>query len=419
MRSVIALTFCFIVSLVFAQQIDLEVDSLLDQAKIAYPNNPTKAYDLEIKALNLSTKRQYPFGLIKSNYYLGFYYNFSHKLDYGKSVIYYLESIRYAENYPADIRSIEWAERACLNLGIIFRKHESFDLSIDYYKKGLSIAKKQNDTILSKQLIYSLQNSFEDAGKFDDSIEAAYKLISISRKYSADYFRSLTKIGVISLKKEDFKSAIQIFEKVNTESLKAGNHRYFIQSLNNLGWSYRRKGEISKALEYYEKSLKENIDQIDSKYWTHQQQAEILLKMGEYHLALSNTFDALTLLPEIEKEPDFFEIYKTASIIYDSLNQPAGSAEMANKYIMLKDKYYENIESIKSASQQYNMKLIVSNYYQELEGQQKALKAKNILVSIIIGLGTMLLMFVGYHFAYRYKLKRILSKEVERLKWID
>jgi len=134
---------------------------------------------------------------------------------------------------------------------------------------------------------------------------------------------------------------------------------------------------------------------------------------------LSNTFDALTLLPEIEKEPDFFEIYKTASIIYDSLNQPAGSAEMANKYIMLKDKYYENIESIKSASQQYNMKLIVSNYYQELEGQQKALKAKNILVSIIIGLGTMLLMFVGYHFAYRYKLKRILSKEVERLKWID
>ena len=419
MRSVIALTSCFIVSLVFSQRIDLEVDSLLDQAKITYQKNPATAYNLEIKALDLSTKRQYPFGLIKSNYYLGFYYNFSDKLDYGKSVIHYLESIRYAENHPSDIRGIEWAERACLNLGIIFRKHQSFDLSIGYYKQGLSIAHKQNDTILSKQLIYSLQNSLEDAGKFDESIEAAYKLISISKKYSADYFRSLTKIGVISLKKEDYKFAIQTFEKVNTESLKAGHHRYFIQSLNNLGWSYRLKGEMSKALDYYEKSLTKNVDQIDSKYWTHQQQAEIFLQMEKYNLALSNVFDALSLLPEIEKEPDFFEIYKTASIIYDSLNQPTNSAQMANRFIDLKEEYYKNAEEIRIASQQYNMQLIVANYYQELEAQQKALKTKNIMGSIIVGLGTMLLMFVGYHFAYRYKLKRILSKEIERLKWID
>jgi len=396
------------------------VDSLLNKAKEVFSKNKPLAFDLETRALKISLDNSYKLGLTKSNYYLGYYFvNVEGKIDYGKAVVHYLEAIRYGKMDIKNEETSKWLKLAYLNIGALFREYQAYDLATDYYMEGISIS--NSDSVLIRKFLHNLQNAQEDAGQFDQALTSTLQLLDISLKNSKEYFRSLNNFGLMAAKKGDLDLALLKFREMKEEAKMTHNYHYYVLGLHNIGWTFSLANQFEESRRFLETAIKEGvIHQSEiATYRSHKLLGKLLYENGLYSESLEYSLKTEQMIPRLSNEPRSFEVYHTISEIHKALDDPIASTKYALLYTKAQNEYLNEVEKIKSASQQYNMQLIVANYYQELEAQQKALKTKNIMGSIIVGLGTMLLMFVGYHFAYRYKLKRILSKEIERLKWID
>lgn len=137
----------------------------------------------------------------------------------------------------------------------------------------------------------------------------------------------------------------------------------------------------------------------------------------EFANALAAYDQALDLVGGIGDHPDYFYIFENIEKAHRSLGNLEKADFYKSKFIHEEDLYTQETIEINVAAQQFNQ--LVFNYYEELEVQREAKQTKTMLFAIIIGLSTLLFLFVSYHFASRYFIRRALSEELDKLIWID
>lgn len=117
--------------------------------------------------------------------------------------------------------------------------------AIDFYRKSLEIhPTAETHTFLGWAL------SFQ--GRFDEAIQQCRKAIDIDPEYGNPY----NDIGSYLIEKGQYDNAIPWLEKATT----AKRYESYCYPYYNLGRVWETKGDWMKAVECYQKSLKDNPD---------------------------------------------------------------------------------------------------------------------------------------------------------------
>ncbi len=418
MRSILIISFIGLNFIGLAN--DITVDSLLLKAKNLYSIDKKGAYQLELKALDLAKEIEYYKGLIKANYYLGFY--FDSEEDIPSATAYYLDAIR-ASSYVSDSTSLGWSLLASMNLGGIFRKNQVLDLAEVFTKSGIAISENIKNNSKKVSLLFTLQKIYRDQGRFDKALKVLDEIIEISPSLSKHYFRSLNGKGLVYLENKNYDEAISQFSTLAEIAENEDNKEYLGFSFHNLADISMKLRHPIDAVIFYRKSIdvKRTIISRNSNslFISLKDIGSAYMAIDDLSMAEIELLNAENLIPQILNNPEYFYIYEQLHKLYFRMGDMDKALKYSLQFQSELSSFLENQSEIKDASQQYNMRLIVTNYYEEIEAQRKAQQSERIFIAIIVGLSLMLFLFVSYHFVSKYQLKRVLTQNLSRLEWAE
>ncbi|MBC7365028.1 MAG: CHAT domain-containing protein, partial [Candidatus Aminicenantes bacterium] len=150
-----------------------------------------------------------------------------------------------------------------MNIGHYYYSNGNLNLAINYFSQALPFINE--DTIPQDvfDIYYNLGVVYNDTGNFEKSIEYFIQALSIiSTDKSNPYFSatlnnlgfSYAKKGLISGQKEDFDHALEYFQQALEANEKNGNTEFQVVILNNLGSVKAHLGENLEALYYLNKA---------------------------------------------------------------------------------------------------------------------------------------------------------------------
>jgi len=410
MRSIVFYIF-LLLSTVTLSNNEAQVDSLLNKAKEVFRDNKYLAFQLETKALVLAKSLDYVAGIVKSNYYLGFY--FDNQGNYPESIVHYLDATK-IESSDMDSVTIGWMILANKNLGNTFYYHEAFGLAEEYLSRGLDLSREIKNKKQERSLLFSIYRNFYKANNLQLAKFALYELKNLAAAESNDYFRSVNGLALISLILKEYIEA----EKQSLELLQSAqdDNNLLYQSFahHNLGDIYSELGEKQKSIFHYRQAIAIKIELNSSNtyslFLSYESLGDLFSENGNTQDALVNYNNALGLFDRIKDHPDNFYFYEKLAKFHSSL----GDDILSEKYRNTKSQ-----AKIEFTLQQSNMQLIVNGYYEELAANRKQEQSQKIFIAIIVGLSTMLLVFVGHSITKRYQFKRMLARALDRLEWTD
>ncbi|MBP9215351.1 MAG: tetratricopeptide repeat protein, partial [Chitinophagaceae bacterium] len=141
-------------------------------------------------------------------------------------------------------------------LGITEGKKGNFETATKYFLEALTIFKKLNNT-------NGIVQSYIKLGTVNDlngNLDKAYEYFTIANNLNKDttnnaYFSLLNNIGIIYAKKGNMLKAIEYFEKALQSSNRPEYIDIYITNLNNCTQAYYEIGNKRKALEYHKITL--------------------------------------------------------------------------------------------------------------------------------------------------------------------
>lgn len=292
--------------------------------------------------------------------------------------------------------------------------------------KAEKVFRNNNEYLgLARTQIY-ISSIFDSYGEYNQAISYCYDAIRLCEEYqfAVEEADTLTTLGQINIRIEDYPKAIESFEKAleirlnlneqmaagSSYNLLARTHllnnkfekslHYYNKSLelrqqinDNIGlpWTmlglatlYEKKGELTAAIRYYEHGLKLNRELKDKRYQLlcHIGLAKILLKTGENKKAEELLKTALALAGEIQSKPMLADVYYALSLLfenkkkyelslqyykqYNSIKEAVNSAETANK---LKNQQIAfSIEKSQKEAEIYQLRNVeLKNAFEEVE----------------------------------------------------
>jgi len=159
------------------------LQSSLDRLRIrdSYLNSDIdSAILLTQEMLEFASEEKDAFGIVKANLYLG--YLTKKQENYGKSVIYYLEGIRQAEQleYEGILSDKIWLRR---NLANTFRTFEANQLATQYNLEAIQLAESINDTSHLVNLYLNQGLVYQSSARFSLAIDFFKKILDLSEGY--------------------------------------------------------------------------------------------------------------------------------------------------------------------------------------------------------------------------------------------
>ena len=251
--------------------------------------NPTKARDLSLNALQLSQELQNDSLIAYSYNYLGLAYYF---LDYWK-------------------------------------------LSVDSYKKSMETIHAKNSPHFSAALANNIAIDYEMLGEFDKSAEYYYKALKIKEPQNDSLFiaKTFMNLGLLDIQLNKPTEAIQKFEFALPIFISKNDFRNVASSYQNLSIAECKLGNINVAKGYFKKAIINTTDSLKT--------AEIYLDFSNglfdnkrYKEALNNYKLALTYSDSVKTSATYFNIVKGVgkSLLF------LGRVKESEKYLLLADK---------------------------------------------------------------------------------
>ena len=150
-----------------------------------------------------------------------------------------------------------------MNIGHYYYSNNNLNLAINYFSQALPFINE--DTIPQDvfDIYYNLGVVYSDIGNFERSLDYFSQALSIiSSDQSNPYFPatlnnlgfSYAKKGLVSGQKEDFDHALEYFQKALEANEKSGNRDFQVVILNNIGSVKAHLGENLEALYYLNKA---------------------------------------------------------------------------------------------------------------------------------------------------------------------
>lgn len=351
--------------------------------------------------------------MVRSNFYLAYI----HKLDdeYGKSVIYYLEAIRNAEN--ASYEGII-PEKISLhkNLSNIFHQFNAHDLGESYSDKALEFAQLSTDTsqIISIKLNKAI--NLRKRERFDSAIDLFLEVYSMSPSE-----RVVNEIGLAFMLKKDWINAKLYFNKLLEE--KNTSKIYTARAFHNLGEIEYENGNIEDAIGKLIVSIeiKESLSKKDFKslFTSYMVTSEYLLEMNALDDARAFLEKAEKLTSKINLSLEQFHIYELLSEYNSLIGETGESQYYSNLYSSKLKSHIDTQEEIQETDKRYNMDLITKRYFDEVAKQEKI--ASILFYSRLTsgGLLALLLLVIGYNRYEKMRIRRSIEQKLVQFEMLD
>jgi len=293
MKKLLTCCFIFLVSLLTAQQREIDSLRLLTRAdkedtlKVKHLNklaglyadqgDMKKALDCGINASLISERLFYPSGLAKAysnlanTYYL--------QGDYANALYYYAHSLDFTQR----IGNKSGAAAIITNMGLIYDAEGKLPDALANFFKALKLAEEAND----KRLIAMCTGNIGDAYLYQDDYPQAllyflksFKLYeTIGNKNGETY--NLECIGNVYFKKRDYPKALDYYRRALKISEEINDKRSMSSALGNIGRVYAADSNYKQAMNYFNSVLEQS-----EKMGNEAEVAKYVYNIGQVYLEL-------------------------------------------------------------------------------------------------------------------------------------
>ena len=130
------------------------------------------------------------------------------------------------------------------------------EISLDYAKKGLSIAQKYKDSSIIAEGYYNVGQAYIQMGSNGKSIENYLEAINICKKIGNNkiFCKVLNEVGVLYVLEENYSKALEYIDLAYNNSRKINDSATFGRSLMLLGWISILQKDYLNAINYLKES---------------------------------------------------------------------------------------------------------------------------------------------------------------------
>lgn len=404
--------FLAIPSTVKASSLEVKVDSAL--SLLSKDRAASEKLCLEILKKAESTNDG--FGLVKSNYILGYIKKIEG--DFGKSVIYYLEGIRHAEaaDYP---KAQEDLTNLLQNAGVIFKRFGNHELAKEYYEKALNIASINNDIEKYTHLIYLTSMVLKEEGEYLEAktlLESTFSNFHlISNKTIANIYNQL---GLVSNRASDEKAALDNFKKLmefvkNKEKL---HRKYATRAYHNMGNVYFGQKKYAEAIVNYKQALDLKFKfshKAESIFLTAKDIGESYMKLGKYDSSLQYFHIAEQHYSDSKNVSNYYELFKFIGLAFKSQGNISEYTKYQDLYASSLENYLEEQRQIEAADKKYNLDLITQRYFALVAEQERNQQIQ--YYSAVGGsfLVTLIVLIIAFYQYRKYRLRKDLEASLK------
>ncbi|SNS83666.1 hypothetical protein SAMN05421640_1449 [Ekhidna lutea] len=393
-----------------ADKVEESISSIIEIMK----SHTDSAITLSHKLLDEAKSDNHEYGIVQSNFILGYIHD-KLQVDYGKAIVYYLEAIRYAEDssYPDVQKNLISLYKNC---GVIYRKFKAFDLSIEYYQKGLDLAKYVDN---HKQII---SISYNMAGLFNEmrNDEMAIKLLNqVSELVSPEhpyFFDINNRLSQIYLDNKKYSEAYVLALKILNQG--SPSQKELIDTYQILGRVELSAKNFTNADKWFNRAI-DTAKTINDRFYKEKALFETFVDKGNLYTAQENTNAALAfyhhaedLIPQLDQKPQTFSVLKLIANLYFDEGNYNVSKKYEDLYSANLNNYLNLQEEIQSIDKRYNMDLITKRYFDEVAKQEKI--ASILFYSRLISgsLLALLLFTIGFNWYQKVRLRRSIIKDL-------
>ncbi len=217
----------------------------------------------------------------------------------GKSETAYLELLEELKSLKGEQESTRLIA-VLLKLGEIAKTEEKYQESVDYYRRALEIARKQNDKASEKKALSELIDIHGFTGEYKLAEESAKTLleIAINDKDQAGQAECYEELGKIYLFTGPYSKAVEYYDSALELALKLDDKELRLRSLKGKSKAFIYSGEYSQAITVLEKaeSAAKDLNQVQDQIEILIDMAHCLKEQGKYSQAANNLLSVLKLL---------------------------------------------------------------------------------------------------------------------------
>jgi CHAT domain-containing protein/Tfp pilus assembly protein PilF len=182
-----------------------------------------------------------------------------------KALSYYQETLRYYQSFlpPNNPRY----GGLLVNIGAVYSRMREFDKALEYYLEALPIVRSSNPRFLANCLM-NIANSYRDTGNTDFALEYHQEALGVKETILSpnhpDVGVSLMNIGSIYRENiRDYDKALEYYFRA-LSIFEATGYTAKTLCLRNIGGAYFLQKNYSKALDYYQKAIAEEVIGFDN-----------------------------------------------------------------------------------------------------------------------------------------------------------
>ena len=301
-----------------------------------------------------------------------------------------------------------------VNLGALYASMGNYPKSLACFQIGLEIAEKINDKVVAYICLIGTGNIYSSQGNLKKSFEYYQKALKLAEdlRDKTRITACLNNIGVYYLRTNNPR-ALDCFQKVLANSKELQEPVIINGALDNIGVVYENQGNLAKAMEYYQQSLKflEEKGMKDFSGQTLYYAGRICLKQKKYSEALSYTLKSLDIAFELKLLTNKKNLYKQLSDIYAATNNYKMAYINHQRFKDLNDSIFNESNVRKIAELEYRYKYEKEKQALELQQQKKDViqaaekRQQRIVMFSFIG-AFILVSLLAVYVYHSYRIKR-------------
>jgi adenylate cyclase len=355
--------FLFIISLYGIGQTNIQtqsgkedtalVNSLLQQSKDRLADNPALAISLAFQAKSLSEKIDFPKGAATALKNIG--------LGYRKQG----NNLDALENYNQSLKIFEQLKdnssiaNLYNNIGVVYYKQGDDARALENYLQSLKYSELAGDKFRIFIALNSIGGIYYDKkATYDKALEYYLKALSLSEELGKKEESGgiAVNIGSIYFNMQDDTKALLYFDK----SLKAyGKSEGSLEVYNALGKLYRREAKFDLALKNHNQALAiaKNANDKTGIIKSFRGLGDVYKEKGDYKRAITYYKEAEIPGVEIQALHELKDLYKDMAKAYEKSNDPKNAFKYSTLYANVKDTLYDIDTDKKLGSLQFDFDL--------------------------------------------------------------
>ena len=400
-----------------------QVNQLFDQSISLLSKNPEASFKLADSLFRVSSKLGDTYGMVQANYIMA-YLEESHHGNYGKSIIFYLEALRYAdEGYYEGIENTQI--KLLSNLGTIHALFNDNQASVDYYFAALEIANKSNNLSEIGNLTNKIAEYHRNTGDPESSLLFLNEADEINKKVGDRFLEvknalhqgiSLNALHRVSEAVQKYQYVIRLVDTYQDFE------KYKGYALHNIANTFYAHNEIDSALFYYNQSLafkqSSEPENKNSIFVTLYDIGTIHFEQRNFELAKKYLLQGESIIDTttFNKDLNYYEVYNKLTLVYEAQNDIHKAHTYSKLYAKNLNNFLNKQLEIERLDKQQNLKLITERYYSLVNQQEK-----NTMYEFWSGLALLLIIvsvifYSGYSAILQINRKVELEKAIRSLK---